>query len=192
MTTLTYMHPHHCNSSANVFKRASPCQRGSAPLGDCKENYSSSLHNESKWWRGEPMHQRFQGSTSQLCCIYVEEWSTLLLAARSTEVTPTIPPCPARLFSTPKALTSAVPEQLLHEAECWAWSGNWAKLKITHQRNEPWLFSWSSSACSPGASSCRRQWRKEGTAKKLLASEATNNQISKPGSNLILTSSNLM
>lgn len=68
MTTLTYMHPHHCNSSANVLKRVSSCQRGNALLVDHRKNYSS-LHNESEWRRGEPMHRHFQGSTSQLCCI---------------------------------------------------------------------------------------------------------------------------
>lgn len=84
-------------------------------------------------------------------------WKNDLLAARSTEAAPTIPPCCAWLFSTPKVLTPVVPEQLLHGAECWACSGNWAKLKITQQSNEPWLLSWPSSARSPWASSCRRR-----------------------------------
>jgi len=155
-TTLTYMHPHHCNSSANVPKRLSSCQSGNALLGDCRENSSSSLHNESKWWRGEPVYQRFQGSTAPLCFFQAEEWSTLLSAARSTEVAPTIPPCLARLLSTPKAFTLAVPEQLLHGAESCDWSGNRPKLKITQQRNEPWLLSCSSAARSPEPAAERR------------------------------------
>lgn len=61
-TTLTYTHPHHCNSAANVLERASSCQRGSALLGSCRENCSPSLHNECKQGKGE--HQCFHGSTS--------------------------------------------------------------------------------------------------------------------------------
>lgn len=67
MNTLTYMHSHHCNSSANVLKRAASCQRGNTLPGDCRENYS--LHESSGWWRGVPMHQCFQGSASQLRCV---------------------------------------------------------------------------------------------------------------------------
>lgn len=65
MITLTHMHPHHCNSSANVLKRASSCQRGIALLGDRRENYSS-LHNESKWWRGSLCTSVFK--TALLSC----------------------------------------------------------------------------------------------------------------------------
>lgn len=110
---------------------------------------------------------------------------------RSTEVAPTIPPCTAWLLSTPFGALQQCQNNCFLGLNA-GFDQVTGKLKITQQRNEPQLLSRSSSAWSLRASSCRRQGRKQGTAKELLASKVTNNQISKTCFNLIPTSSNLM
>lgn len=131
------MHPHHCNSSANVLKRASSCQRRNALLRTAGKTIFllpiMSLHGEE----GNPLHHA--PGFSRQC------FSDVLHLDRVMTYTPFGPKVswssshhpsyPVMLISTPKTLLSAVPEQLFCGAECWAWSGNWAQLKITQQRS---------------------------------------------------------
>lgn len=123
----------------------------------------------------EPVHQRSQGSTSPLCCIPVEEWSTFILAARSTEVAPAIHPCPAQLFSTPKAFTSAVSEQLLHGDEMLGLIKQLRQVKNSPAKKGALPALPIQFSMQPWGQQLWEAGRKERAAKELLAIGATNN-----------------
>lgn len=113
-------------------------------LGDCRENCSSSLHHESKWWRGSLCTSALKAAL--LCCAAFQWKSDLHLFWQQGQLKQLLPSILAlhSSFPPPKHSLQQCHSNCFTGMKRWAWSSNWDKLKITQQGRER-----GSPECSP-------------------------------------------